>query len=450
MKHWATLLLLFIGHSYAQQSYAGPQIAVPASYFGIDSGHPFSTSPAVIPVGTLLTMDVSEGASGIGWDGINTASGTYSWAVLDGVVSIAQSNNIPDIVYVLHSVPAWNSSNPTDSTCAEGNGTCDPNASPAAFTTFINAITQRYCGTIKYWSGWNEANTTGFWNASIPLLVTYMQAMYTAVHSTANCACLNGTCSPALPGGANPNKMITPPMSSPAFFTANELVGTPQQGSAGYSIGPDYWLKTYLAAGGSSAYDIVGIHSYGSNGTCYAGPEVYVVDVANVKQVFANANLPIPQIWATELNWGLNSCVSGNAAMNSWIARYYLLHWAMGFSRALWYVYDAPAGGSFGLIATGSQQLATYQDMQQWMTGAVQQNCLQLTSNNWSCAFVRASPAAYKAYAVWNSTGTGSYTVPTGVIQYRDVLNNITSTTGGATIALTASPLLFETVAGAF
>lgn len=431
-------------------NYAGPQIQVPASYFGIDSGHIFQVTPPLIPVGTLLTTDMSIGSSTISWAGIESASGTYSWTLLDQVVSMAQAGGVPDIVYVAYDVPSWNSSNPSDSSCAEGNGTCDPNASPTEFVSFINAATQRYCGTIKYWEGWNEANSTQSWNASVALLVTYMQAMYTAIHSTANCACLSGTCSPGLSGGTNPNKMITPPLSSPAFFTTTELTSTPEHGSAGYNLNLDAWLNPYLAAGGSSAYDIVSLHSYGSSGTCYASPESYAVDVANFKQIFANQNLPIPELWATELNWGLNTCVSGSTAQNSWIARYLLLHWAMGFSRTLWYAYDAPSGSNFGLIATSSTQLTTYQEMQAWMTGAVEKNCQQFSSNNWTCAFTRSSPSGYQAYAAWNSTGSGSYTVPAGVIQYRDVLNNITTTSAGSTVSLTASPLLFETTVGAF
>jgi len=354
-------------------------------------------------------------------------------------VGVAQTYSIPDIVYTIGAVPAFNSSNPSDSSCAGGNGTCDPNSSTTEFVKFMNAITQRYCGTIKYWEGWNEADSPNYWNDSISLLVSYMAAAYSAVHSTANCACVSSSCSPGLSGGVNPNQMLMPALDSPAFFTAQEL----NNGSSAYNLNLTYWLTRYLAAEGKNYYDIAALHSYGSSATCYATPETYVTDMASYKQVLATAGLPLAPIWATESNWGANTCVPAGAAQNAWIARYLLLHWAMGIQREIWYAYDA--SGSYGTIAPSSDQLRTYQEMQLWMTGAVEQNCQQFANNNWTCTLARSSPAGYQGIAVWNSTGSGSYTVPSGMTQYRNVLGTTTSTSGGSVVALTTSPLLFET-----
>src|SRR5271154_3563320 len=105
-------LLLLSSTSFAQVvfTYAGPQTAVPTSYFGIDSTHPQTTSPAMIPVGTFLTMDASGwGQANESWAATNPASGTYVWTLLDNLVSVASTYSIPDIVYVVHNVPSWNS-----------------------------------------------------------------------------------------------------------------------------------------------------------------------------------------------------------------------------------------------------------------------------------------------------------------------------------------------------
>jgi len=231
-------------------------------------------------------------------------------------------------------------------------------------------------------------------------------------------------------------------MSQPGFYTATEL----NNGSIGYPLNVSYWLHTLLANGGGSYFDILAIHSYGTSGTCYSGPEVYVTDVANVKQQLATINLTKP-IWNTEMNWGQNSCVTQtDAVLDSWISRWFYLHAALGFSRALWYEYigGSWSGTSFGSLLVGSNQVATYQQAQSVMVGATWPVCNQFANSNWTCTITRASPPGYIGIAVWNSTGTGSYTVPSGITQYRDVLGNVTATSGGSTVAVTASPLLFE------
>lgn len=430
-------------------SYAGPQTPITTSYFGQAYGHLGQTSPTCFTTGTATSFTQSFD-TGFSWNFIETSSGVFDYTTADALYSAYTPGCAPDFLFIAGGVPAWNAS--------DGSSANAPNASPAAFVGFMNSITQHYCGKIQYWSGWNEANTPATWNASVALLATYMNAMYTAVHSTANCACVGGfgpsTCSPGKTSGVNLNSVLLPPLDSPAQFTTTEqFPGCTGCTPNNYNL--TYWLENYLTAAGTGSFDIAALHSYGSNGTCYTGgPEAFVTDLQSFRQVLSAAGKLVP-VWNTEMNWGQNVCIAGNSdsIKNSWIARQNLLGWAIGIQRVLWYAYDYngkddPNG--FGEIEPGTTQLTTYQDMQLWMTGAVQQNCQQFANNNWSCAFTRTSPSGYQAYAAWNSTGTGSYTVPAGVIQYRDVLNNITSTTGGATVSLTASPLLFETVAGAF
>jgi hypothetical protein len=435
------LLLCAVGASaQATFTYSGGTSVVPASYFGMTCNN---ASSFCIPVGVERTWD-----NPVSWADLESSSGTYSWTALDGLVSEAAAAGIPDIVYTIGNVPAFNSSNPSGGGCAEGAGTCYPNASTTEFITFANAITQRYCGKIQYWEGWNEANGSASWNASIALLVTYMNAYYTAAHSTSNCACVGSfsaaNCAPAKVSGVNLNKVLLPAMSQPGYFTATEL----NNGSAGYNLNLTYWLTSYLAAGGKNYYDFAALHSYGTSATCYSGPEVYVTDVASFKQVLAVAGLSTQSLWATELNWGQNSCIANtDAVLDSWIARYMILHWAMGFSRAIWYAYlpaqSFPPSG-FGSIIAGTNQLVTYQDMQKWLTGAVFPVLVQFGNGNWVGNLTRSSPSGYQAAVAWNSTGSGSYTTPAYVTQCRDVLNNITAVTGGATISLTASPQLCE------
>jgi hypothetical protein len=441
-------LLAIASSAMAQMIYAGPQVPITDTYFGVDCNIPTSCIGSATTPSILLTADAS-----VDWYNLETSSGVFTWGNLDTLVSSAATAGFSDILYVLGLVPTFNSSNPSDSTCVGFNGACDPNSSTTEFNIFTNAITQRYCGKIRYWEGWNEANSASSWNASVGLLASYMTVWYNDVHSTSNCACVgtfNSTnCSPGKAGGTNPNFVLIPPIESPGFFTAQEE----NNGSAAQNTFIT-WLGSYIAAGGGTLYDIAGLHSYGPNATCYPSVEAYMTDVASLKQVLASASVPNMPIWATEMNWGMNNCLSNtDAVLDAWIARDFLLHYAMGFQRAIWY--DVPQSGpiepyGFGSIIVGSNQAVTYGEMQKWMIGAIETNCQSLSGGNWICQLTRSSPSGYVAYAVWNPSGSGSYTVPSGVVQYRNVLNTITSTSGGSVVSLTASPLLFETVSGAF
>jgi hypothetical protein len=372
-------------------------------------------------------------SNGVTWPQLETASGVYSWSALDKIVSVAQAHGVPDILYTISKVPSWNSSNPLDTKCSFAPGACDPNASDAEFIAFVNALTQRYCGRIKYYEVWNEPNNINGtdWNASIPLFVTYLKDAYAAIHNTANCACTGTTCSPGMAGGTNPNTVLMPSLA--------DLGGSHAGKHAEVS-----WFLNFLAAGAANYFDIANLHSYRGTpgGYTVVGLEQFIPDVAAFKQVLDDNNLQAKRVWNTEMDWGNADLIKDEPTRNTWIARFVLLHWALGFRRAIWYAYSS---SSFGAIPPGSTEVTAYAQVQKWMLGAVEQNCTQYENSNWICSFTRISPSGYQAQAVWNATGSGTYVVPKGITQYRDVLGNITLTSAGAYVPLTISPLLFET-----
>jgi hypothetical protein len=407
--------------------YGGPGAAVPESYFGmhyLNLNDPYP--PFTIGIWRIWSNRVT-------WPQLETASGTYGWSALDRIVSFAQAHNVPDILYTIGKVPSWNSSNPTDTICSFAPGACDPNASDAEFIAFVNALTQRYCGRIRYYEVWNEPNNGGGtnWNASISLFVMYLKDAYAAIHSTANCACTGTACSPGQAGGTNPNVVLMPSL---------DHLGGSQAGTHGEVS----WFRSFLAAGAANYFDIANLHSYRgtTDGYTVVGLEQFIPDVAAFKQVLDDNNLQAKPVWNTEMDWGNPDLITDEPTRNTWIARFVLLHWALGFPRAIWYAYSSSSSGA---IPPGSTEVTAYAQVQKWMLGAVEQNCTQYENSNWICSFTRTLPSGYQAQAVWNATGSGTYIVPTGITQFRDVLGNITPTSPGASVPLTTSPLLFET-----
>lgn len=514
-------------NSQVAMSYNRQSGTVPITYFGLHIGYNsvpggsvasgYSGTAPAWP--TLFTVGTDRlwGDWGTSWAEINQYSGTYTWTQLDAQVAAGQANGVTDFIYTFGRTPTWASSNSSDSTCSGNppyttgytNGGCDAPASLSSLTNFANALVQRYCGVIKYYEAWNEPNGSGFWNSSQSPSALYnmIAAEYTAVHSTANCACLSGTCSPGLSGGTNPNSMLSPPLSNPYV------------GSTGI-------LRSLVALGAAQYFDVAAYHHYSCSSaiaTCYLG------DVSAERQYFYGLlNSKVQQVWATEGGYGQQSSAPGIPSQMSFMARTYLTLWPTGISRFAWYMYDnqnnngslgpwgqmwspsgiqsatyASGGGScavgdvvtvtqsgayagllqvatispvtltvydlgFGYstasnLATtggtgcagtlvvnitagaGSNALATaYGQLEKWMVGATE-SCLHSPDGGWVCTFSRTSPSGYQAYAVWNDNGSGNYVVPTGVIQYRDLYGNKTSTTPGTVFSLTTQPLLFET-----
>ena len=407
--------------------YEAPDTAVPLSYFGmhyLDLGNPYPP----FAIGTWRIW-----SNGVAWPQLEPASGVYNWSELDKIVSVAETHRVPHILYTISEVPAWNSSNPTAAKCFFAPGSCDPNPSDAEFIAFVNALTQRYCGRIKYYEVWNEPNGVNGtnWNASIPLFVTYLKDAYTAIHNTANCACTGTRCSPGLAGGTNPNLVLMPSLDDLGGLVAGTHGEVP-------------WLRNFLAAGAGNYFDIANLHSYRgpAGGYTVVGLEQFIPDVAAFKRVLDENQLRAKPIWNTEMDWGNPTLIKDEATRNTWIARFVLLHWALGFPKAIWYAY---APSSSGAIPPGSIEVTAYAEVQKWMLGAIEQNCTQYENSNWICSFTRTVPSGYQAQAVWNATGSGTYIVPTGITQYRDVLGNIVPTSAGALVPLTTSPLLFET-----
>jgi hypothetical protein len=385
-----------------------PSTPISADFFGMTIHHTATPFPA-FPVSTFRFWDVAA------WSVVEGSSGVYDWSHVDTSIAIGQTNGISDYIYTFGSVPAWASTNPTaPCTGGDGVGSC---AAPdmTAFDEFATAVVQRYCGTIKYYETWNEANNSFYWNGTNAQLLAVAQDLYKIAKDPANCGCTNGVCSPN--GGANPNQVLTPSISS---LTAPNLS----------------WLDTYLSTAGTQYpyADVVAFHGYPPNGTATDAEEI-VGEVQSLNQTLANHGLSNLQLWNTESSWGSLTSVDQDQA--SWLMRYHTALAVSGVSRFIWYAYDncgwgtlweapwcaAPAEPTSQVTVAGT----AYAVIENWLSGATLTNCQTYQNGLWVCQLQR--PGNYSAWMVWSSTGTEipvPIPVSSGLTVYRDWQNNVT------------------------
>ncbi len=394
--------------------YLGGYVAPPAT--------PFPSASEGGQFGTFRFWDTAY------WASVEPSNGRYSWTVLSELEANLKSNGVSNMIFTFGHVPAWASTKPNGSCTPATAGSCYP-PTDSAWTSFVTQVVKQNCGVITYYELWNEANLTIFYNGTPSELVHLASLAYPIIHSTANCSV----------GGTNPNEVLMP--------SINDL-----------SSGSISWLNKYLAAGGGKYADIGAFHGY-SLSTTKPG---YVLDsqlvswVANYKAALAKYKLSLP-IWNTEYSWGDTDdfpiSTLGEPARQGFIAQTMLLFAASGVSRSIWYMYDACDWGTMygpncgtspnSDTESGPRMTATaYGSIQTWMIGATLSGC-KLSGNTWVCGLTRSSPVGYSAQAVWSQTGSGTYTVPSGAIQYRDLNGNL-YTVSGTTVSITNLPILLE------
>lgn len=399
-----------------------PSTPIAGDFFGMTIHHTATQFPP-FPVSIFRFWDVAA------WSTIEQASGQYVWNRLDETTTRLKKNGVTDFIFTFGSVPGWASSDPNEP-CRGGGltGTCAP-PDMNAFDEFATQVVRRYCGTIKYYETWNEANSGGFWKGSNQQLLTIAQHLNRIAKDPANCGCANGVCAPN--GGANPNKVLLPSISriNPPNLT---------------------WLDSYLAtAGARYPYaDIVAFHGYGSP----TDAEQIATEVQSLVRVLSKHGLSGLPLWNTEGNWGAVPSVGQQQA--SWLMRYHMAQAAVGVSRLVWYAFDNCGWGILWEapwckdpkmpVGQLTDPGRAYGVIEEWLVGANLTRCQQYQDGLWACELQR--PGGYDAWVVWSSTGTAlSVPIPkgSGLTICRDWQNKVSPL--NTAITVDQMPLLLET-----
>jgi hypothetical protein len=398
MKKLILFLLLCAFFAQAQ--------TVPPSYFGQHLLHltrPTSSGVALTPwptigLGALRTWDM-----GVSWFNINTSSGVYYYTNLDAAINDAQVKGV-DLIYTFGNTPTWASSNPTDLSCSEGLGACDSPSSNIYWQHFVTSIVTHVAGKIHYWEIWNEPNVGGFWRGTTTQMVTMASQAYAIIKSI------------------DPSAVVLSPAA------------TDDRGVL--------WMSDYLTAGGGAYMNVLAFHGYYLPTDT---PEHITTRAAAYQNLLAAHSLSI-SMWDTEWSWGTSTNMSSTSDQANFLARTYLLQWPSGVQRAYWYGYDAGScSGCWGDLWTTSGGLndagIAYQQVYNWMVGATM--ALGACTNSgtvYQCVLMRSG--GYQGLAVWNTSGTSTFTVPTQYKQYRDLTGATTSV--GGTVSIGKAPILLE------
>jgi hypothetical protein len=377
---------------------------ISSDFFGMTIQRLGTTPFPAFPFSTFRLWDVAV------WSIMEPSSGQFVWTKMDNSIAIAQNNGVKDFIFTFGSVPVWASTNPSDPcTNGDGIGSC---ATPdmAAFDDFTTRVVQRYCGKVRYYETWNEANNSSYWSGTNAQLLTIAQHLNQIAKDPANCGCANGVCAPN--GGANPNQVLTPSISRVT--------------SANLS-----WFDSYLAGTGAQYpyADVVSFHGYE-----ISNPENIATEIPSLNQTLAKHGLSNLQLWNTEASWG--SMTSVGQPQVSWLMRYHVLLAMSGVSRFIWYSYDNCGWGTLWETTFCSNpqmpvgQLTdpgkSYAVIENWLVGAALSSCRQYANGLWACELQRTG--GYEGWMLWSSAGT-DITVPitedSGLTVYRDWQNKV-------------------------
>jgi hypothetical protein len=162
-------------------------------------------------------------------------------------------------------------------------------------------------------------------------------------------------------------------------------------------------------------------------------------------------------LWNTEAGWfienrmtkvkpreGSFSRVLTLEEASSYVARCYLLNWALGISRFYFYSWDSEVGG---LTEEDGKTLKpparAYAEIESWLVGARMISCFSDQQETWTCELERAG---YRAWIVWNPGQQIPFKIPEAwpVEQSRDLSGNRQSLPPHSVVPIGPSPLLFE------
>lgn len=341
-------------------------------------------------------------SAGVQWSKINPSPGVYDWTYFDRWMSRLEQYR-PTILYTVYSLPTWASSCPTCQ-CNNGNqppGSCYPpndlnadgSGSDQHLKTFVAALLQHVGkGKIQYFEVWNEPNVSIEWGGTMPQMVS----MTRDIRATAK--------------AFDPSILITSPAET-------------GDGKDGVKM---LWLSDFLAAGGGSYVDVIGLHGY------VTVPEDVLTRVIAARADMHQYGQSSKPVWVTEGSWCCEHTPIPPAQQPGFGTRLTLLLLSAPVSRYYLYAFESYEEGNLWDQQTMklTPNATTYQIYYSLLVGStVTKPCAPQSSGStiWACSFSRSG--GYAAQALWSSSlplgKTTPVTVAANFIQYRDVYGKV-------------------------
>jgi hypothetical protein len=368
---------------------ATPSTSIPSSYFGLHILHLIDNQDTTwpnVPFGTWRLWD-----SHVSWNELEPERGVYDFSLLDQYVAKAQAENV-QLILTLAISPPWADNG------AHG-GTAPP-VNIDDWQSFVDVVAHRYAGKIHYYEIWNEPDHSAWYSGTMTELLNMEQLAYTAIKAA-----------------DSTNQVLSPPVD-------------------GDPVGQS-WLEEFLAEGGGQYVDIFAFHFYvGSY------PEAMVMKVQQVQAILEKYGENNKAVWNTEAGWPFYEMT--DAVASDYVARAYIVNWALGLQRFALYAWDTPR---LGIAPAGvpTPMTAAYAQIANWLTGSTMTVCEEFGDGVWLAEITL--PSGKMAKLAWypnGSTELAPYHVD-GATDYVTLTGTkVAIASNGEHVYVSRSPILLE------
>jgi hypothetical protein len=352
-----------------------PSEPIPRSLFGLHIHHLNQPTPwPAVSFGAWRLWDAYAA-----WPNVEPQKGRWDFSQLDSYVSLAESHNV-EILLPLGLSPVWASSRPNERSAYKPGNAAEPRHLDD-WRDYVWHVATRYKGRIHAYEIWNEPNLSDFFSGRPEQMLELAGAAYGVLKQV------------------DETIIVVSPSA-----TSQSGVG---------------WLERYLKMGGGAYADVIGFHLY----VTPEAPEAMLDLARRLRAVLQENRLADKPLWNTEAGWLIENRRSEVRPQSSsfskvltleeasaYVARCYLLNWAMGIRRFYFYSWDSEVGGLTEADGRTLKSPATaYAEIENWLVGEQMVSCLSDRNGTWSCELSRPG---YRAWVVWNPARTVEFRIP--------------------------------------
>lgn len=348
------------------------------------------------------------------WPDLEPLNGQWNFTTLDKYLALAEQHGV-DVIMPLGLTPAWASKRPTE-TCYYGPGNAAEPTNLDDWKTYVRTVATQYKGRIHYYEIWNEPNLKGFYTGTVDEMVTLANAAYTTIKEI------------------DPSAQVISPSAT------NDTTGLT-------------WLNQYLTLGGAGDCDVIGYHLYVPS----EAPEAMITLYKKVAAIVSNNNAGSKPFWNTESGWYIQNNagtvkstptftkVLTDSDSSAYVARAFILNWASGIDRFMWYAWD---NQNMGFVEQDGKTVKSagvaYAQIVEWLVGSKMLSCGQSTQGNWVVKIQKANGGF--AWIVWNTAQSATMQIPNewNTSQARDLTGATVKIPLNKQLTVGQGPILLE------
>ena len=338
--------------------------AVPKVYFGMHI-HRAGTTTAwpPVPFGSWRLWDAR-----VVWPNLEPERDVWDFTSLDKLISLAEQHGVR-VVVPLGLSPQWASARPNEpSIYGPGCG-----AEPLHlddWDEYVRTVAMRYRGRVDAYEIWNEPNYSLFYTGSVDEMVELTRHADQIIKTV------------------DPTALVVSPSAT--------------HGTSGVE-----WLESLLHRGGGNYVDVIGFHFYS------ATPEDMARLMVTVRGVMAVEGVGRKQLWDTEATWSKPKPFPSPQLGAAYLARSYILSWAAGVQRVMWYAWDNHGFASIQLTNEQQNMITpagqAYGSVISWLQGNRITACDSTLEETWTCTLAVRNRTCW---IVWNAQSDTVFRVP--------------------------------------